>query len=219
LAVTVDEQAADDEFPWEQCDASDGPETLVLLGAGASADLGLPTASDLHQRLIERLGPLYSNLAAMVFGGASVDVERLFRVVEFVHSVETRNRPDDQRSIYTEGVDIAQLVKQWSDGLAGYFDAQDSAVQGSPSGRLIDLLYDALYDLLWIRPNQHPDCRYLAWLLKAMKGGTIVTLNYDNSLEHTASNVGAYIPIDVGIYPVDRTKEIPGQPHIRTPCE
>lgn len=211
--MTSAEGAIEDEYPWEQCDSSDGPETLVLLGAGASADLGLPTALDLHQRLIMRLSPLYSNLATMVFGGSSVDVERLFRVIEFIHSIETLNRPADQRSVYAESVDIAQLVKQWGDGLSDYFVAQNATVQGSPSGRLIDELYSALGELLWIQPDARPDCRYLAWLLKSMKGGTIVTLNYDNSLEYTASNVGAYIPTDFGISPVDRTKEIPGQPH------
>lgn len=32
------------DFDWDRCDSSESTETVVLLGAGASADAGLPTA-------------------------------------------------------------------------------------------------------------------------------------------------------------------------------
>jgi hypothetical protein len=54
-------------------------EPFVLVGAGISADIGLPVTAELHA-VIERLDPLYANLADLVFPGEPVDIERLFRV-------------------------------------------------------------------------------------------------------------------------------------------
>jgi NAD-dependent SIR2 family protein deacetylase len=63
--------------------------TLVLLGAGASAGAGFPTSAQLHEILRERLDPLYANLASLVFqDGGTVDPERVFRVLEFLNCLD-----------------------------------------------------------------------------------------------------------------------------------
>ena len=200
------------EFDWDTCDASEAPETVVLLGAGASADAGLPTAPHLHQLITEHLGslaPLYTNLASLVFSASeSVDVERLFRVIQFVHALETAERSQDRR-LNHEGLDIARLVGNWKPMLQEYLNDQAYAVKGTASGQLIDALWDALYDVLWIPHNDQRDLRYLRWLLMSMRGGTIATLNYDNSLERAAI-LGVYQPIDANVYPRDHSVPIPG---------
>lgn len=43
----------------------------------------------------------------------------------------------------------------------------------------------------------------------SMRAGTIVTLNYDNCLEH-AAKMGAYFPIDAGPYPMSRDARVRG---------
>lgn len=65
------------DFDWKKLDSSQASETVVLLGAGASSDTGRPTSEELHEELVERLAPLYRNLAELVFtSGERPDVER-----------------------------------------------------------------------------------------------------------------------------------------------
>ena len=133
---------------------------VVLLGAGASVDAGLPATSDLHARLCEELDPLYANIASLLYPDEDVDVEELFRTIEFIHSVETQSRPDEQRSVH-ESVNIARLVKDWVDLLQEYFDTQRNVVSGTPTGELIDGLRKALMKLLWLPIDDDHDLRYL----------------------------------------------------------
>jgi hypothetical protein len=93
-------------YDWNAIDSTEASETVVLLGAGASADAGLPVAAQLHERIVQELpddlGLLYRNVAALVFRDAAVKVERLFRVIQFVNTVETmqdfvRDSPGLQR--------------------------------------------------------------------------------------------------------------------------
>jgi hypothetical protein len=204
---------ADVEYDWEAVDSSEAPETCVLLGAGASADAGLPVAAELHQRLVQQLpvhlSRLYRNIADLVFGaGQAVDVERLFRVIQFINTVETEWRPQDTR-LRHESLDIAVLVASWKDELQHYLTDQRSTTQGTPTGLLIDALYDALWSILWLYPSDQPDVRYLRYLLLSMRGGTIVTLNYDNALEQ-ASLSGTGRQLDAGPYPKDYSIPMPG---------
>lgn len=186
----------------------DGPtRTIVLLGAGASVDAGLPATSELHERLCEMLDPLYANLGDLLFPGGDVDVEELFRVIEFIHSVETEFRPEEQRSVH-ESVSIARLVKQWRDPLQEYFDAQRNVVSGTPTGDLIDSLRKALRQLLWLAPMDQHDLTYLRDLILAMKGSTICTLNYDNTIEKIAT-FGTF-QVEADPYPWDQSQLIPG---------
>lgn len=201
----------EDEWEWNSLDPTDGPDTVVLIGAGASADLSLPTGERLHAVLSEELGPLYRNLAEAVFPDGDVDVERLFRMVELVHSIETEGRPAERRSS-SEQVDVSRLVEKWIPKLDDYFASQASVRVGTPSGSVIDNLWSALLHLLWLGPNAKEDPRYLAWMLKSLKGGTVITINYDNALEWTTTR-GVWIPIHGGVLPLDRARQIPGWPH------
>jgi hypothetical protein len=205
---------ADDEYDWEALDSSEAAETIVLLGAGASADAGLPVAAELHERLVERLPPLYSNLAGLVFGTGAVDVERLFRVIQFINAVETKWRPHDTRLPH-ENLDIASLVESWKVELQHYLDDHRSTTQGSPTGLLIDALYDALWNILWLYPSDQLDVRYLTYLLLSMRGGTIVTLNYDNALEQAALS-GVDLQLDARPYPTDYSIPMPGRNRAKT---
>ena len=201
----------DGDFDWAACDSSEARDTVVLLGAGASADAGLPVAAHLHDRIAECLpghlvGP-YRNIAGLVFGTGAVDAERLFRVIQFINNVETESRPRETRQPH-ESLDIASLVDSWKDELQRYLADHRSTTQGSPTGLLIDALYDALWRILWLPPRHHADIRYLGYLLKSMRGGTIVTLNYDNALERTAQ-VGGGFQLDAGPYPKDDSVPMP----------
>lgn len=198
------------DWDWNQVDSSEAPRTVVLLGAGASVDAGLPTTADLHQRLLDRMPALYKNLADLVFGPGfkAVDVERLFRIIEFIHSLETVDRPDEQRSGH-DFLDLALLVEEWRPPLRDYLQSQRTAQHGSPTGILIDSLWAALYEILWIPARMEDrDLNYLAWMLMCMRGGTVATLNYDNTLERV-NQVGAGMQLLSEPAPFVR-RDIPG---------
>ena len=81
-------------------------------------------------------------------------------------------RPD--RSIGALHLAIALLVTGWEQSVGEYLAAQRNSVQGAATGRRIDSLWDAFFEILWLNAGQPPDIRYLSWLLKSMQGGTIV---------------------------------------------
>jgi NAD-dependent SIR2 family protein deacetylase len=184
-------------------DSRDAPRTVVLLGAGASADAGLPTAQQLHTALSTRLPHLYVNIAGLLFPDEPVDVERLFRVLEFLHKIELDARstqsilPTSERP---EQLDIARLVGTWLPEIEEHLNTQRGAVGASPIGHLIDQLWIELCDLLWLDTPVGHDVGYLSYLLRAMAGGTIVTLNYDNCLER-ANQIGVSQRVNSGPYP------------------
>jgi hypothetical protein len=204
---------ADDEYDWAACDSSEAEDTVVLLGAGASADAGLPVATQLYERIAENLPAhlvsLYRNIAGLVFGTGPVDVERLFRVIQFINNVETQSRPLDTRQRH-ESLDIASLVESWKGELQHYLNDQLSTTKGTPTGLLIDALYEALWRILWLGASTREfDVSYLKYLLLCMRGGTIVTLNYDNALEW-ASLAGTGVQLDAGPYPKQYTAPVAG---------
>ena len=183
-------------------DARDAHKTVILLGAGASADAGLPTAQQLHAALATRLPPLYVNVANLMFPGEPVDVERLFRVLEFLHQIELDTRsaqPILPTSERPEQLDIARLVKEWLPDIEQHLASQRGAVGASPMGQLIDQLWIELCDLLWMDTPIGHNLGYLAYILRATAGGTIVTLNYDNSFER-ANQIGVAQRVNSGPY-------------------
>jgi hypothetical protein len=169
------------------------PGTVVLLGAGASVDAGLPTSIELHEQLTNTLPQLYSNLAKLVFSeGEDIDPERLFRVLEFLHAVETRGRPYDRRPV-TDSPDVARLVKSWDSSIEEYLEYQKDTVRGGSTGRVIDGLWKALADIFLIPMLiEERQLGYLLQLVSAMRGQTIVTLNYDNAVEVAMSQAFAF---------------------------
>jgi NAD-dependent SIR2 family protein deacetylase len=184
-------------------DSRDAPRTVVLLGAGASADAGLPTAQQLHTALSTRLPHLYVNIAGLLFPDEPVDVERLFRVLEYLHQIELDARstqPILPTSERPEQLDIARLVGTWLPDIEEHLNTQRDAVGASPIGQLIDQLWIELCDLLWLDTPVGHNLGYLGYMLRAMAGGTIVTLNYDNCLER-ANQIGVSQRVNSGPYP------------------
>jgi NAD-dependent SIR2 family protein deacetylase len=161
------------------------PNTLVLLGAGASVGAGFPTSARLHELLLARLDPIYANVARLVFReDEAVDPERLFRAMEFLNALEMPAERLDT-GLGNESRDIAALVQTWCPDVAEYLDIRRHRVQGSPLQRIIDQLWRALVDVFSLNeaPVQ-PRFKYLADLVSEMRGQTVVTLNYDDALEH-----------------------------------
>lgn len=161
------------------------PHTLVLLGAGASVDAGFPTSTRLHELLLERLDSIYANLARLVFKDDEVvDPERLFRVMEFLSALEAPNERFDT-ALGNESRDIAAIVQAWCPEVAEYLYSGQRRVQGSPLRRTIDQLWRALVDIFSLNAAPtHPKFKYLADLASDLRGQTVVTLNYDDALEH-----------------------------------
>lgn len=169
------------------------PATLVLLGAGASVGVGFPTSIGLHRLLLERLDPLYGNLGRLVFpDDEEVDPERLFRVMEFLRAMETPTGTFDTAS-GNESRDTAALVETWHRDVAEYLNSRRHSVQGSPLQRIIDQLWRALVEIFSLNaPPVDPRFDYLSDLASLMRGQTIVTLNYDDVLEHMPGRAMTY---------------------------
>ncbi len=184
------------------------PSTLVLLGAGASVDAGFPTSARLHELLLERLDPIYRNLARLVFrDGGTVDPERLFRVLEFLNALETPGEPF-VTSLGNESHDISALVEQWHPDIAEYLEIGRYRLQGAPLQRTVDRLWHELVDIFSLKePPTEPKFDYLRHLASKMRGQTIVTLNYDDALEHM-SYARTY-RIDSGPFPQPRATDDP----------
>ena len=191
--------------------------TLVLLGAGASVDAGFPSSNELHTELVRTLDPLYGKLAELVFLPTDpTDPERLFRILEFLHGVETEGRPADRRPI-VEPLDVSRLVGTWVPDVASYLEDQASTVSGSPSGRVIDQLWSELRRIFsWSShgvPPRDPSLEYLRHLVSEMRGQTIVTLNYDDALETAMASAGYMFLMHAAPYPnlTGATPNNPGQ--------
>lgn len=68
-----------------------------------------------------------------------------------------------------------------------------------------------LFVLLWWPATKQQDNTYLTWLLRSMKGGVIVTLNYDNALE-IAKGFATTLLLDSGPTPLDRRRHLSAVP-------
>jgi hypothetical protein len=159
------------------------PGTLVLLGAGASVGAGFPTSIELHRSLLNRLDPLYGNLARLVFPNEeAVDPERLFRVMEFLRTMES---PTGTSALGNEARDVAALVATWHQDVIEYLNSRRHAVQGSPLQRAINQLWRELVAIFSLSESPIQEkFKYLAHLASQLRGQTVVTLNYDDALEH-----------------------------------
>jgi hypothetical protein len=105
-------------------------------------------------------------------------------VMEYLNALETPAEKFDSE-LGTESRDIAALVQTWCPDVAEYLDSRRHRVQGSPLRRSIDQLWRALVDIFSLdEVPTHPRFKYLAHLASELRGQTVVTLNYDDALEH-----------------------------------
>ncbi len=188
------------------------PNTLVLLGAGASVDAGVPTSEELQKQLCRDLPPLYRHLSDLIFPteNDTADPERVFRALAFLHALETEGRPVDRRDV-VESLDVARLVGSWRPDIAEFLAAEDHTVAGSITGEVIDSLWDELRNKLWIPPlPTRTSLHYLVDLVSAMRGQTVVTLNYDNALD-CVGHFCLALGFDDGPTPRDWGAALPGQ--------
>lgn len=164
---------------------------LLLLGAGASVDAGLPSSGDLHAHLIDAGVPrLYGNVASLLYPSGDVDVEGVLQGLEFLYALEQRDSPPAGGVAgfwpgSLQPVQIASLVDQWDTSVAEYLGSRSAGASASPVGRTIESVHDALRPLLWLEPSDEnrDRVRYLCSMVEAQAGQSIATLNYDNTVE------------------------------------
>jgi hypothetical protein len=215
--------------------ASDPEKRLILLGAGASVDAGVPASFDMTQRMVELIqnshdrpsAKLLNYICGRLIGhdtaeGSSpyenIDVERLIGAVRLL---EQRN-----------SIEIAPFVAAWDNGVEihtrrpkepfarhgeaiakGVLRAQDR-IYGSPDARMIEeavadiarevigepdheafgelfkQLMVSLRELLRFDPSATEYLHPLLKLVERQAELTIVTLNYDMSIELMAQRHG-----------------------------
>lgn len=150
-------------------------------------------------------------LAQLAFGGQKVvDPERVFRLLTFLHAVETVDRPVDTRQVI-EPIEVSALIREWHPDIQSYLDEQRQTAAGSPTGLAIDQLWMVLLEVLAPpTPPADPDHSYLRDLVSAMRGQTIVTLNYDNLLQHVRS-FALTVSLDDGPEPPDWSIPLSGR--------
>jgi SIR2-like domain len=146
---------------------------LVLVGAGASVEAGLPDGRRLHETF-EQGVPLYKEIASNL--REDRDVERVFRVIEQAGLLAgSRSEASD----FLRGLGIL------------YRSRRPQAERAISEARVIMSLRRKE---LWLVPSLAPmrgakaprPTDYLVPLIRAQESSSIVSLNYDNSLEIAA---------------------------------
>ncbi len=156
------------------------PTRLVLLGAGASVEAGIPDSRGLDQilRRDDSL-QLYKQVASRVGTGGYPDVERAFRVIEAI----AESDPQD-----TLMHDLGKIG--FKSALATAKPAVALAEIAAITRHLRTHLWlestglEGAFALLRDSPYEPPEnLKYLLPLIRGQQNGTIATLNYDNCLE------------------------------------
>lgn len=140
---------------------------LVLLGAGASCDAGLFNAKelDMHYCDQEKLR-IYRALSPLL----GQDFEIVIQVMEFIA---------DQGNSSIGFLLGLQGAWEYFAKIAGL----DSGNVSSQSRAELKRIKNFIRSKYWIGDDQGDRCSYLIPLVQAQLGGTIATLNYDNTLQ------------------------------------
>lgn len=141
---------------------------LVLLGAGASVEAGLPAATDLLEEMVNLT---HLRLLRAIAENGTWDLERCVQLLE----------------VFSEGKvegSLGSILLQM-----GHF----STLQNVTKGRIADQAEEEYREILdhirqryWLRDASKVG--YLEPLIKAQWSGTVATLNYDNTLTLAGSN-------------------------------
>lgn len=144
---------------------------LVLLGAGASADAGLPTAPELDEELGGRHLPLYAKLRRAL----DKDVERGAQLLELLAS----------SSPLSDGF-VRLRMLQFLAGRSGQANQVPTVAENELSE-----IKKHIRSRFWLPDDTRSveRCSYLRPLVQAQTGGTIATLNYDNVLERVGGSL------------------------------
>jgi hypothetical protein len=155
-------------------------ERLVLLGSGASAEAGYPIGPTLHAGFIadENL-PCYRTISTRL--SRTDDIERVFRLLDFVADYARSG----QQTLASDAAAIWTVASVHA----------NPELQNNQARREIRYIHGQLRRQLWRPwtlpvPDEDPRTKanyYLRQLADASLGGTIVTLNYDDSLEKANS--------------------------------
>ena len=184
------------EAALDRLDPENKRRRLVLLGAGASAEAGLPTAIGLDEMLAQARLQLYGRLREP-FGR---DVERIVQVLELLAS----------SSPLSVGLANLGMLQPLEDQGAQTRDVPTHAEREVAEIKLI------IRSNFWLPDDEMSAerCAYLRPLLDAQTGGSVATLNYDNVLDRTGHllDLGAGWPddeIDVGYQHRFRVRVLP----------
>jgi SIR2-like domain len=156
----------------DELDPTRARRRLVLLGAGASVDAGLPTSEGLHRKLITSGLPLYRKISQQ-FGG---DVEQAVHLLELIAS----------DSPLSAGMEHLQMLT------ALRLHGSRQSVPDVAADELGEIV-DQIRSTFWLPDSKESAerCEYLAPLIQAQCGGLVATLNYDNTIQRAGLNVDA----------------------------
>lgn len=178
----------DDPRIYSKVDRSGRRRRVVLLGAGASVEAGLPASSD----LLRELRDLQMRTFALAAKAAGNDVERAVQLVELIAE------SDDEGTL---GHALAKFGLKVD--LPATFGNYDRAAEAT---RELRQLRDYIRSHYWLPDTANVD--YLKPLVDAQRGGTIATLNYDNVLK-LAGAVGRGSPeTPISVAPCDRRDSV-----------
>lgn len=170
---------------------------MVLLGAGASVDAGIPCASDMTRKMIEHFqsyeGP---------------EVEKTLKVLKFVVKHSKCGQEDKEKSPL-QGIDIeklfavvAMLARRQELEIAPFVDHWHPCIQKFEKSKNIfvhttENMVRMLREIVWIQDLQRVN--YLTPLVERGKKAVfnIATLNYDNTIERAGELIG--VPIEDGL--------------------
>ena len=148
---------------------------LILLGAGASVEAGLPTSRMLDAQL-RSSNPVYTAISSLLAEAGLVDFERAVRLLRFLADLDEPASLSSDVSLMLEGTLQEQVLRLAQVPLS---KKNLAAEAGDELTRIMGNIRTSL----WIDPSEADRVTYLAALVQAQFGSTIATLNYDNTIE------------------------------------
>lgn len=208
LAVLdVEVQIRNDGFIRYRWQSMSTKRSIVLLGAGASVEAGVPGSVGMIDRLTERLKSPEVDLvsAALNYVRTSLERQRAKRMVLGLQGyrgvVPRRSQPDVDIEQIMRAVDL--LIGRDESDLSPFvldWDEVATSVHQSVFRDCRQRLEQALVQELWMRDDKKVEyLQPLAGLLRSGSNINVVTLNYDNCLELACQSLGIELDDCLGL--------------------
>jgi len=191
--------------------------TTVLLGAGASKEADLPTAYEATSRIYDGLqeGKLQ---ASYVIHALRFQKSRHQALRRFPHLTGIEKEGDAAPLDYDVPIDMEEFVEAVSMiaarrrlEVSAFVQEWDETIEVFEKGwgsdtfdRFRQEITKKLSDLFLLRKADSSRVLYLAPLLNREQGSCIFTLNYDNTVEICAQQIGAKIDLRIDAWNRDR---------------
>ena len=192
--------------------------TTILLGAGASVEAGLPDAFTATRQIYDKLSDDSKLQASYVIHALRFQHSRRRVLPRFPNLTGVEREGDASPLDYDVPIDMEEFVEtvrmiaaRRNLEVSAFVHEWDETIEVFEKGwgsntfnRFSETIARKLSDLFLLRRNDGSRVRYLAPLLTRGPGSSIFTLNYDNTVEVLAQELGSKIDLRIDAWTRDR---------------